>query len=335
MTKVTPKLSETDGIIVLRKFALFVGVAALGALVTSCGGDESPTPTPTPTDTGTATPTPTPTSSAVAYSVTEAFTAESINANAAFAYFTPDGSMDETFNGASRLNGISGIQFETAPESVTFVFPDLTNQVVFDDTDFVSVTATQRDYARAGEKLTMLLPFTHIMQVSYEQTQDFTRDTTDGTLRSTRAAFFFNRVESTDDVTTTLTYNGTVQVAGGDPGVTASDAISAPDASFDLQNTGSKIVGTIEIYEDVNGTPTLIATLVFDGAINDTNTFSGTLEDTANNFTGSFAGALAGPDREELFILFSISGVEGEDPDDVSDDNLDARRIVGRFIGAR
>lgn len=319
----------------LRKFALFVGVAALGALATSCGSDESPTPTPTPTGTGTATPTPTPTSSQVDYSVTEAFTAESVNANAAFAYFMADGSMDETFNGASRLNGLSGIQFETDPESVTFAFPDLTDNVVFDAADFVSVTATQRDYARANEKLTMLLPFAHIMQVSYEQMQDFTRDTTDGTLRNTRVAFFFNRVESTDDVTTTLTYDGSVQVAGGDPGVTASDAISAPDVSFNLQNTGSKVVGTIEIFEDVNGTPTLIATLDFDGAINDTSTFSGDLEDATNNFTGNFAGAIAGPDREELFILFSISGVEGEDPDDASDDDLDARRIVGRFIGAR
>ena len=45
----------------LRKYALFVGVAALGALVTSCGGDDTGTPAPTPTDTSTATPTPTPT----------------------------------------------------------------------------------------------------------------------------------------------------------------------------------------------------------------------------------------------------------------------------------
>ncbi len=319
----------------LRKYALFVGVAALGALVTSCGGDGTANPTPTPTGTGTATPTPTPTSSQVDYSVTEAFTAESINANAVFAYFTADGSMDETFNGASRLNGVSAIRFETDPEAVTFVFPDLNDQVVFDAADFVSVSATQRDYARAGEKLTMLLPFTHILQVSYEQTQDFTRDTTDGSLRSTRAAFFFNRVETTDDVTTTLNYTGTVQVAGGDPEVTASDALSAPNVTFNLQNTGSKVVGTIEIYEDVNGTPTLIATLDFDGAVNNTSTFSGDLEDATNNFTGNFAGAIAGPNREELFILFSISGVEGEDPDDASDDDLDARRIVGRFIGAR
>lgn len=308
----------------LRKYALFVGVAALGALVTSCGSDETPSPTPTPTDT--ATPTPTPTSAQVNYSVTQAFTAESINANAAFAYFMADGSMDETFNGASRLNGISAIAFATAPESVTFNFPDLTDPVVFNAADFVSVSATQRNYARTNENLTMLLPFAHVMQVSYEQSQDFTRNTTDGTLRGTRVAYFFNRVTATDDVTTTLNYTGSVQVAGGDPGVTAADALSAPNVTFNLQNTGSKVVGTISIFEDVNGTPTLVATLVFDGAVNATDTFTGTLDDATHNYSGSFAGAIAGPNREELFIIFSISGDEN-----ASDD----RRIVGRFIGAR
>lgn len=319
----------------LRKYALFVGVAALGVLVTSCGGDETATPTPTPTDTGTATPTPTPTATPIAFSVTEAFTADSTNANATFAYFTPDGSMTETFNGATRLNGTSSVAFATAPESVTFTFPDLTDAVVFAASEFVGVTGTERTYSRTNENLSMLLPFAHVMQVSYELSQDFTRDTTDGTLRATRAAFFFNRVTATDDVTTTLNYTGSVQVAGGEPGVTLSDALSAPDVTFNLQNTGSKVVGTIEIYEDVNGTPTLIATLDFDGAVNTSSTFTGTLTDATHNYSGSFAGALAGPNREELFILFSISGVEGESATDATDDDLDPRRIVGRFIGAR
>ncbi|MEL1251204.1 hypothetical protein [Aurantiacibacter gilvus] len=319
----------------LRKYALFVGVAALGALVTSCGGDDTANPTPTPTDSGTGTPTPTPTSSQVDFSVTEAFTAESSNANAAFAYFTPDGSMDEVFNGAARLNGTAGIQFLTDPESVTFAFPDLTDNVVFDATDFASVTATERNYARAGEKLTMLLPFAHIMQVNYELTQDFTRDTTDGTLRGTRAAFFFNRITTEDDITADIQYDGTVQVVGGDPGTTASDAISAPDATISVLAANDAISGTIQIFEDVNGTPELATTLVFQRTTNDTGAVtggvfgstgvvSGILTDTDNNFAGNFAGALAGPDREELLLIFSVTGNEDDDDD---------RRFVGRFIG--
>ena len=319
----------------LRKYALFVGVAAIGALVTSCGGGGDGTPTPT--DSGTATPTPTPTSSLVDFSLTEAFTSQSVNANATFAYFTADGSTDEFFNGAARLNGVSNVAFVDSPDSVTFGFPDLTNAVVFTASDFIGVTGTQRSYARTDEKLTLDLPFAHVLQVSYELTQDFTRGTTPGTLRGTRTAFFFNLVTTTTDITTDLTYTGGVQVVGGDPGVTASDAVTATTSTFKINAADDSIQGTIQIFEDVNGTPQLATTLVFQrttsstgtvtgGVLNANGTFSGVLTDENNDISGNFAGALAGPNREELFIIFSASGDEND---------ADDRRYVGRFIGAR
>lgn len=311
----------------LRKYALFVGVAAIGALVTSCGGGSSGTPTPT--DTSTATPTPTPTSSQVDFSLTQAFSTQSVNANAVFAYFTADGSTDEVFNGAARLNGTSTFAFVDSPDSATLSFPDLTDAVAFLAADFVGVTGTERSYARTNEGLVMSLPFAHVLQVSYELTQDFTRDTVAGSLRGTRVAFFFNQVTATDSVTTTLTYTGDTQVVGGDPGVTAADAISSPSDTFSLTTTGTKIAGTVEIYEDVNGTATLVATLPFDATVNSSSTFTGSLADAGHNLDGNFAGALAGPNREELFIIFSVSGNAD------ASDNTDDRRYVGRFIGAR
>jgi len=310
---------------VLRKYALFIGVAALGAVVTSCGSDDTGTPTPTPTDTATPTPTPTPT--AVTYSLSQDFATESTNANYAFAYFTPDGGGDETFSAASRLNGLASIDFAVSPEMVSFGYPDLDDPISFDDTELVSGSATERSYERGTEKLLMELPFAHVLRVSYESQVDFTRDTTDGTLRGQRVAIFFNSVTTEDAIAADVTYNGSVQVVGGDPATTLSGAISAPDTGFLVDASANNITGTIEVYEDVNGTPTLVATLPFTATLNTNGTFSGALEDTTNNLDGGFAGALSGPDREEVFILFSVSGNA-----DGSDDT-DDRRFVGSFIG--
>lgn len=323
----------------LRKYALFVGVAALGALVTSCGGDETGTPTPTPTDTSTATPTPTPTATQapIDFDFAQDFAAESTNANYVFAYFTPDAGGDETFNAGGRLNGNASIDYAVAPEAVSFGFTDLDDPVTFDDGDFVSGSATMRNYERGTEKLIMELPANHVLRVRYESQADFTRDTTDGTLRGQRVTIFFNRVTTEDDITADITYDGSVDVVGGDPGTTLSDAISAPNVTFTINEADSSVSGTIEIFEDVNGTPELVATLVFErttdgdgnvtgGVLNASGTFSGVLTDENNNFAGNFAGALSGPDREEIFILFSVSGNEDDDDD---------RRYLGSFIGAR
>jgi len=312
---------------VLRKYALFIGVAALGAVVTSCGSDSTGTPTPTPTDTSTATPTPTPTPTTVTYSLSQDFATESTNANYAFAYFTADSGGDETFSGASRLNGGATIDFAVSPEMVSFGFPDLDDPVSFDDTELVSESATERSYERGTEKLLMELPFAHVLRVSYESQADFTRDTTDGTLRGQRVSIFFNRVTTEDAIAADVTYSGSVQVVGGDPATTLSGVISAPDTSFLVDASANNITGTIEIFEDVSGTPTLVATIPFTATLNTNGTFSGALEDAANNLDGGFAGALSGPDREEVFIIFSVSG--NADGNDSTDD----RRYVGSFIG--
>ena len=321
----------------LRKYALFVGVAALGALVTSCGGDDTGTPAPTPTDTSTATPTPTPTQAPTDFDFTQDFATTSTNANYAFAYFTPDAGGDETFSAGSRLNGNAIIDYAVSPEAVSFGFADLDDPVPFDDGDFVSGSATLRNYERSTEKLIMELPANHVLRVRYESQADFTRDTTDGTLRGQRVAIFFNRVTTEDDITADLSYDGSVDVVGGDPANTLSDAVSAPNVSFTINEADDSISGTIGIFENVNGTPELVATLVFErttndtgavtgGVVNSSNTFSGILTDENNNFAGNFAGALSGPNREEIFILFSVSGNE---------DDTDDRRYLGSFIGAR
>ena len=195
--------SESDGNNVSRKFALLVGVAALGALVTSCGGDDngSPTPTPTGTSTPTPTPTPTPTQAQVDFDLSDDFATTSTNANYTFAYFTPAAGGDETFNGASRLNGTASIDFAISPELVSFEFANSTDPVTFDDGDLESASTTLRSYARGDEGLVLELPFNHVLRVRYELQAPFIRDTVPGELRAERVSLFFNRVTTSAAIT--------------------------------------------------------------------------------------------------------------------------------------
>lgn len=315
----------------LRKIGLLLGVAVSGAMVTSCGGGNSPTPTPT--DTATPTPTPTPTA-AVDFSLTADFSASSFNANYVFAFFTPDGGA-EVFNAGARLDGQSDIVFVASPDSVTFSFPDLSDPVMFGATDFVSVSATERQYAAGDTALTMFLPFSEVMRVSYEiDNQAFTQDSVDGILRSQRVAIFFNNVTTTDEITTTLSYTGPVDVIGGDPGVTAPGAVSSPDVTFTVTpgataDDADTLTGTIIVSEDVMGTPTVVGTFDINAEVSANGVFDGTFEDTANELTGAFVGTLAGDNREEIFVLFAAQDTDVAGEADDGDDTT----FVGSYFG--
>lgn len=306
----------------------------MGALVTSCGDDETPTPTPTSSDSGTATPTPTSTATGgIVFSLTQDFAAGSSNANAVVAFFTPDGSTDEVFSNAARVNGAAAVEFVASPESLTFSFPDFTDPLVFTDADFDSLTATTRRYVRGDEALTVSLPFAEVLRITYDlEGQDFTRDTVDGTLRSKRTSLFFNPVTTTDDITVALTYTGSAEVFGGDPGVTpagvltltATDLTITPGATASDADTVSI---TLTVFETVGMTQTQVASIVITGDLGTNGTFFGDISDATNSLTGEFAGSLAGDNREEAFLIFSVSD---DDPDDDDD-----RRFVGTWIGER
>lgn len=307
----------------LRKIGLLFTVAACGALVTSCGGDDAPTPTPTPTDSGTATPTPTPTSGTIDFDLAADFTAQSTNTGAIYAYFTPTGGM-ETFNGASRINGNFLFDLVAATNSVTFSFADLSDPVIFENADLVSSSATELAFARGDEQLFAQLPFAHVLRVIYElDNQDFTRDGVAGTLRANRLALFFNLVTTTDDITANLTYTGTPLVAGGAPG-TSEDDVSAPQVTFTVTpGTDDTITGTINVFEDINGVSTQVASFDFNATVGSNGAFTGDFEDQVYDLVGEYAGVLAGPNREELVILFAGANAD------------DGRQFVGNFIGSQ
>jgi hypothetical protein len=317
-----------DGNHVIRKIGLLLGVAALGALVTSCGGGNGSTPTPTPTGTSTATPTPTPTTAAP-FSLTADFATNGTNTGIIVAYFTPAAGGTETFNDGARVNGTSAIAFVASPDSATFSFPDLRDPVVFGAADFVSLSATERRYVAGDEALTLFLPFQEVLQVSYQiDNQAFTRGTVDGTLRSERLAIFFNPVTTTDDITTALTYTGQARVEGGEPGTTATGVLSSPQATFTVTPgaTEDRITGTITVFETAGAVQTQVATITIDAALSSAGGFSGTITDAANKLTGQYAGTVAGANRDELLIVFSAVDNNATD--------TDLTEFLGSFIGS-
>lgn len=304
----------------LRKPALFIGAAATAMLLASCGGSNNANPTPTPTPTGTATPTPTPTATtAPDVNFANDFAAGSARLYI-YAYFTPTGGV-EVFSDASRLaNASGGIAFTVSPENVLFGFTDLEDPVEFDDTTLVSGSDTLRTYAKGDEKLTLELPFGNVLRASYERKDADIVSTEPGELRSRRVVVIVDEVSTTDDITADLVYTGTPEVIGGTPGTTLPDAITAPARNFTVSATGTTLTGTIQVFQDVNGTPTLIAELEVDTTVGASGTFNTDLTDATGGFTGSLSGTLAGANREEIVFLFGASHTDG-------------RKFVGSYIG--
>ncbi|WP_133304014.1 hypothetical protein [Aurantiacibacter aquimixticola] len=314
-----------------RKIGLLFTAAACGLLVTSCGDDETPDPEPTESPT----PTPTPPTAGDEFDLDSDFAATSGNANYIYAYFTADGDMDAVFSSAARVNGGASISYTAATQAVSFTFPDLGDAVTFDQDDvvnFVTMPEAEATYSRDDEGLELFVPFSEVMRVLYTRSnQAFTRDEVDGTLQSNRVSLFFRPVTTDADIDTTLSFTGDVDVRGGDPGETASDAISSNETTVTITpGATDTISGTIVIFDDTSGTATEAARCDLDTTVAADGTFAGTCDDTDNDLNWQYAGSLAGDEREEIFIIFGATA--DNDPDDTSDDD-DDRRYVGSFIG--
>ena len=309
-----------------RRTSLYLSAAACCALLAACGGGgDSPSPTPTPTPTGTPTPspspTPTPTPTPTDFDFSQAFTDTVANASLIFAYFTPNSGGAEVFSDGSRREGSSTITYAVSPEKVTFTWPDAATLSSFDAADLQTATANLRTYRDGNDGITLELPFEHILRVSYERTEAFVRQTVPGMLRSNRVTLFFNDVTTTAAITTDLTYAGTARVAGGTSGTTPPGAISAQPTTLTVAASDKKITGTIQIVEDVNGTPTLRATLPISATVGGNSAFAGEINDTASGFKGQYVGSLAGPAREEAFVIFIVTHTDG-------------RKFVGSLIAS-
>lgn len=306
-----------------RKFDLMLGAALCCAALTSCGGGNGGTPTPSPTPTATGTPTPTPTPTPVVFDFSRDFTSVS-NSLLIYANFTPTGGA-EVFNDGSLIGGSSGLNFVFNPEKVVTSFPDLTTNPEFTGAQLVGSTATQRAYASGTTSLTLDVPFDNVLRSTYLRTDPFTSGTTPGTLVSRRVALHFIPVTATAAIAAPLTYSGNPLVVGGTRGTTVPGTVTAAAVTFTVTPpagtaTSPSIAGTIRIVEPVGGVPTERAVLAFSTTLSANGSFTGSLDDTANAFKGSFSGSLAGPNREEMFLTFGVTHTDG-------------RRYFGSFIG--
>ncbi|MFN6935319.1 MAG: hypothetical protein ACK4NZ_09220 [Tsuneonella sp.] len=298
-----------------RKVGLFLSVAASCTLVAACfgggdGGDPAPTPTPTPT--ASPSPTPTPTPAPVDFDFTKAFSDSVTNASYVFAYFMPTGGA-ETWSDGTRQAGTSTITYAVAPESVSFVWPDGSTLPGFVEADRQTATTTLRTYRKGTDALTLELPFQNVLRATYERVQSFTSETVPGMLRSNRVTLFFNEVTTTAAIAANLVYTGTAQVAGGTPKSTPPGVFSAAPTTLTVTASDKKITGSIQILENVNGTPTVRATLPLSATLGTGDGFNAAIDDTSSGFKGTFVGALAGPNREEAFIIFNVTHTDGRE----------------------
>lgn len=304
----------------LKKTILLTGAAFGCLLIASCGGgDGSPSPTPTPTPTSTATPTPTPTPTTVDFDFTKAFEAKITNASYIYAFFTPTGGA-ETFNASNRRDGTSEIAYKVSPGSVTFEWPDTYEIPTFAAADLQSESATLRVYEKGSDQLRLELPYGEVLRVAFATTQAFTRETVPGTLRSYRTSIFFNPVTTSDAITSDLLYAGDVQLIGGKPGESEAGDFTATAVDFKVAASDKKITGKIRIVDA--GTGDVVAVLPISASITASGAFAATVEDTTNKFKGNFVGALAGPNREEVFLIFRVA-------------HTDKREFIGSLIAKR
>jgi len=203
---------------------------------------------------------------------------------------------------------------------VEFIWPDTATLRTFGAADLQTATATLRTYRNGTDALTMELPFQHVLRVTYEKAQSYVRETVPGILRSNRVTLFYNEVSTTAAITANLAYAGVAQVVGGKSGTTPPGVYSSPQANLTVTASDSKITGSISVVENVNGTPTVRAVLPISATVGSAGTFAGDIDDTANGFKGKFVGSLAGPSREEVFIIFNVA-------------HSDGRELLGSFIG--
>ncbi|MGX7896336.1 hypothetical protein [Tsuneonella sp. HG222] len=298
-----------------RKIGLMLGVAASCTLLAACfggGDDSSPSPTPTPTASPTPSPTPTATPTPTAFGFASAFTSVVSNTSYSYAFFTPTGGA-ETWNDGSRQNGASSIAYAVSPESVSFKWPDTAVLVDFAAADRTSATPMLRTYRKGTNAIALELPFAHILRASYERVDSFTRDGVAGLLRSNRVTLFFNQVTTTAAIAADLFYTGTAQVTGGTPKVSPDGIFSATPATFKVTASDKKIAGTLQIVETVGGVATVRAVLPLTATLAAGDSFNGTIDDTTYGFKGAFSGALAGPNREEMLLVFNVTHTDGRE----------------------
>ncbi|TIX49787.1 hypothetical protein E5222_13335 [Alteraurantiacibacter aquimixticola] len=212
------------------------------------------------------------------------------------------------------MNATAGVSFAVDPETAQFAFPDLSSPVEFDAADLAGSTANSRTYVDGDERLVLERPFTNVLSASYERKDSGIVGTEPGDIRSTRVVLVLNPVSTTDTIDADIAYTGTPVIDGGTPGTTPDGEAVGEVTTLTVDASEDAVVGTLRIFEDSGSGPALVATLPVDADLTNAGTFSQgatTLVDNGSGFSGALIGFLAGPNREEAALVFSISHDDG------------------------
>ncbi|RJY09985.1 hypothetical protein D6201_12055 [Aurantiacibacter aquimixticola] len=303
-----------------------LAVAACALALAACGGDDTPgsrviaTPTPTPT----------PTTSVIDFDLRAGFEAESENTAISVSNFRPAADGIRRFDTATRVDGVTAVSLRYSPARLTLAFPDLSSPVQFASTAFGTTSDTRLVVGRTDFGAVLDIPFDHVLRASYTSEENASRNGAAGIVETRRTAFFFNPVTTQSDLAETITYAGDTSVSGGVPGDTrlSTQRLSARTVNLQLRPGGrpsddDRIAATISISESQGITTPRSVSIPFDTAISANGSFAQEIDH--RGYTGTVYGSVAGPDRQEVLILFAVSG------EDLGQTVI----YVGNFIGSR
>ena len=215
------------------------------------------------------------------------------------------------------------VRYTASPESMQFAYPDVT--ATFAAADRYATTPYRR-YSNGGSQMAAgwfdprgLVPLKYVTLVAHGTPDEaYVSAGISGRRSTVRYAVIGYVSTLADYIPNSLSFAGTPQVLSTWASLNGA-------ARLWVRSGSSQVTGNILLSAGENGVEVQKADLRLTGTLNDaTNTFSGTLTDPTNGFTGTFKGALFGPGRDEMGLMYRFSR-----PAD------GGATITGQFLGGR
>lgn len=288
-------------------------------LVASCGGGEgsegppvTAPPTTSPTPSPSSTPVPSPTTSPRTLDFSQDVTLEGNLAlsSSRFTYTDAFGRSSSGYIASEWLvdGQSSSMIFRAAPEAVQIVFGD--DDVSYSASDRTTISPFRR-YSRQGNEVSIgwsdsKHAFQYVTAVfSRSPEEAFKFGENSGTRSSERIITLGYISAASTHIEGPLYYDGQPLLAGG---FGSGGSLSAGRILLSVRSGANQVFGAISLQATENGNQVEKARLTFTGTIDDaTNRITGIISDDGKGYTGAFKGALYGPAREEVAIIFRLA----------------------------
>lgn len=278
------------------------GGSSGGGSVAVVPGGSSPTPTPSPTVT------PTPAARAIDFADDMAFDSTIALSVAQFTYTDTLGRTNWGLLGDEWLpdGQVVLVRYAASPESMQFAYPGMT--AIFTAADRYATTPYRR-YSNSASEMAVgwfdsksSAPLKYVTLVAHRTPDEpYISAGISGQRSTIRSAIVGYVSPRADYIPNSLSFAGT-------PLVLSTWAALGGNGQLWVRSGSNQVTGVIRLSAGENGVEVQKADLRLTGTLNDaTNTFSGTLTDPTNGFTGTFRGALFGPGREEMGLMYRFS----------------------------